>query len=102
MLSFVRKKMSWSVLSALIVLSVVISGCGNSGTANNASTGNANKASNSSNAAERTITHAMGETVVKGTPLRVVVLTNEGTEALLALGVKPVGAVKSWTGDPWY
>ena len=33
---------------------------------------------------------------------RVVILTNEGTEALLALGVKPVGAVQSWLGDPWY
>jgi iron complex transport system substrate-binding protein len=44
----------------------------------------------------------MGEASIQGTPQRVVVLTNEGTEALLALGVKPVGAVKSWTGDPWY
>lgn len=44
----------------------------------------------------------MGETVIKGTPQKVVVLTNEGTEAVLALGVKPVGAVQSWTGNPWY
>ncbi|WP_295813563.1 iron-siderophore ABC transporter substrate-binding protein, partial [uncultured Nitratireductor sp.] len=35
-------------------------------------------------------------------PQRVIVLTNEGTEALLALGVKPVGAANSWNGDPWY
>ncbi len=49
-----------------------------------------------------TIKHAMGETTVKSEPKRVVVLTNEGTEALLAMGIKPVGAVKSWTGDPWY
>src|SRR5690606_22758430 len=41
-------------------------------------------------------------TEIKGTPQKVVVLTNEGTEALLALGVKPIGAVRSWTGDPWY
>lgn len=44
----------------------------------------------------------MGETEIKGTPERVVILTNEGTEALLSLGVKPVGAVKSWQGEPWY
>lgn len=44
----------------------------------------------------------MGETPIPKTPSRVVILTNEGTEALLALGVKPVGAVKSWTGEPWY
>jgi iron complex transport system substrate-binding protein len=50
----------------------------------------------------RTIQHAMGTTDLKGTPKRVVILTNEGTEALLALGVKPVGAVKSWLGNPWY
>jgi len=48
------------------------------------------------------ITHAMGTTEVPENPQRVVVLTNEGTEALLAVGVKPVGAVRSWLGDPWY
>ncbi|AIE61250.1 Fe3+-siderophore achromobactin ABC transporter periplasmic protein [Bacillus methanolicus MGA3] len=49
-----------------------------------------------------TVEHAMGTTKLEKTPKRVVVLTNEGTEALLALGVKPVGAVQSWLGDPWY
>lgn len=50
----------------------------------------------------RVVKHIMGETTVPTSPKRVVVLTNEGTEAVLALGTKPVGAVKSWTGDPWY
>ncbi|KMY52423.1 ABC transporter substrate-binding protein [Peribacillus loiseleuriae] len=49
-----------------------------------------------------TIEHAMGSTTLDQTPKKVVVLSNEGTEALLALGVTPVGAVQSWTGDPWY
>ena len=49
-----------------------------------------------------TVEHAMGSTTIKGTPKRVVILTNEGTEALLAMGVKPVGAVQSFTGKPWY
>ncbi|CAH0236974.1 putative siderophore-binding lipoprotein YfiY [Peribacillus sp. Bi96] len=49
-----------------------------------------------------TIKHAMGSTELKKAPKRVVVLTNEGTEALIALGIKPVGAVQSWLGDPWY
>jgi iron complex transport system substrate-binding protein len=49
-----------------------------------------------------TVEHSMGSTTIKGTPKRVVILTNEGTEALLAMGVTPVGAVKSFTGDPWY
>jgi iron complex transport system substrate-binding protein len=48
-----------------------------------------------------TVKHAMGETEVKSNK-RVVILTNEGTEAVLSMGVKPVGAVKSWLGDPWY
>ncbi|MVO98931.1 ABC transporter substrate-binding protein [Paenibacillus lutrae] len=48
------------------------------------------------------IKHAMGESDVPAAPKRVVILTNEGTEALLALGIKPVGAVKSFTGNPWY
>jgi iron complex transport system substrate-binding protein len=50
----------------------------------------------------REITHAMGVTDVPDQPQRIVVLTNEGTEALLAVGITPVGAVKSWLGDPWY
>lgn len=49
-----------------------------------------------------TVDHAMGSTPIKGTPKRVVILTNEGTEALLSMGVTPIGAVKSFTGDPWY
>nr|WP_263324956.1 iron-siderophore ABC transporter substrate-binding protein [Neobacillus sp. Marseille-Q6967] len=49
-----------------------------------------------------TIEHAMGSTTLEKTPEKVVILTNEGTEALLALGVKPTGAVQSWLGDPWY
>lgn len=48
-----------------------------------------------------TVEHVMGKTQVKSTA-RVVVLTNEGTEGVLALGIKPVGAANSWIGDPWY
>ncbi|MEM1065469.1 MAG: iron-siderophore ABC transporter substrate-binding protein [Pseudomonadota bacterium] len=55
-----------------------------------------------STATAETIAHAMGETEVPDAPERVIMLTNEGTEALLALGVTPVGAANSWNGDPWY
>lgn len=48
------------------------------------------------------IEHAMGATAVPESPERVIVLTNEGTEAVLSLGVTPVGAANSWLGDPWY
>ncbi|WP_225445429.1 ABC transporter substrate-binding protein [Paenibacillus arenosi] len=50
----------------------------------------------------RKVKHSMGEAEIKGTPKNVVVLTNEATEAVLALGVKPVGAVKSGLGDTWF
>ncbi|WP_349409177.1 iron-siderophore ABC transporter substrate-binding protein [Pseudalkalibacillus sp. SCS-8] len=49
-----------------------------------------------------TVDHAMGTTEIPETPEKVVILTNEGTEALLSMGVTPVGAVQSWLGDPWY
>lgn len=50
----------------------------------------------------REVTHAMGVTEVPDAPQRVVILTNEGTEALLALGVTPVGAAQSWDANPWH
>ena len=49
-----------------------------------------------------TVDHAMGSTTIEKTPEKIVILTNEGTEALLALGITPVGAVQSHTGNPWY
>lgn len=77
-----------------LCLTVVLAACGGS-----------EETSTSNESAEtetRTIEHAMGTSEVPTEPKRVVVLTNEGTEALIALGVKQVGAVKSWNGDPWY
>ncbi|GHH97608.1 ABC transporter substrate-binding protein [Neobacillus kokaensis] len=61
-----------------------------------------NTQSNKADEKSYTIKHAMGSATIKGTPERVVILTNEGTEALLAMDVTPVGAVQSWTGNPWY
>lgn len=99
------RRTAWlGILSLILVM--VLSGCGSNKAANNAgqdnsATNNAETATNTGDQT-RTVKHAMGEIEITGTPLKVVVLTNEGTEALLALGVKPVGAVKSWTGNPWY
>ncbi|MFB9279341.1 ABC transporter substrate-binding protein [Cohnella cellulosilytica] len=50
----------------------------------------------------RVIEHAMGKTEVKGTPVRVATLFQGATDAALALGVKPVGAVEAWIEQPWY
>ena len=50
-------------------------------------------------AASRTVVHALGETVVEGTPERVVVLDTGELDAVLALGVTPVGSVRTDVSD---
>ncbi|MBG9798399.1 iron-siderophore ABC transporter substrate-binding protein [Brevibacillus laterosporus] len=86
-----------------MVFSLLVTGCG--GSANNATSAPASPTTEPATTPagdSYTIEHAMGKTEIKGTPQRVVILTNEGTEALLELGVKPAGAVKSGVGDGWY
>jgi iron complex transport system substrate-binding protein len=77
-----------------LIFSLVLTACGTNEAAKNEAAADTTD--------KYTVEHAMGTTEITGTPQRVVVLTNEGTEALLAMGVTPVGAVKSWTGNPWY
>ncbi|MCM3749263.1 AraC family transcriptional regulator [Paenibacillus pasadenensis] len=98
------------MLCFILLLSACSSGTSNTNSANNGSNSAGANVSTTSPAPteaaaseeSRVIKHAMGQTTLTGTPERVVILTNEGTEALLAVGVKPVGAVHSWIGDPWY
>lgn len=80
----------WGMIIAILSL-MLLAACG----------GNDGKESTGEDSKGYSVKHAMGTTEVKSAK-RVVVLTNEGTEAALAMGVKPVGAVKSWLGDPWY
>ncbi|MBG9914215.1 iron siderophore-binding protein [Bacillus sonorensis] len=87
------KRIKWVALFAALFL--ILSACGNQKSAGS------NKGSEKTKSSYE-VKHAMGTATIKGTPKRVVVLTNEATEAVLALGVKPVGAVQSWLGDPWY
>ncbi|WP_406686327.1 ABC transporter substrate-binding protein [Rossellomorea vietnamensis] len=85
-----------SLLSLLLISTLLfLAACGNKEEKDESAGSDANEET-------YTVKHAMGTTEIKGTPKKVVILTNEGTEALLALGVTPVGAVQSWTGDPWY
>ncbi|KKO52624.1 ABC transporter substrate-binding protein [Paenibacillus sp. DMB20] len=102
MLSSVLRHKSWMLVLTLSALLLILSACGSKTSETPAS--NDGKTSNGTPAAgeARTIKHAMGTETLTGTPQRVVILTNEGTEALLTVGIKPVGAVKSWVGDPWY
>ena len=60
--------------------------------------GNSNKQSSDNKDKETTsIKHAMGTTEIKGKPKRVVTLYQGATDVAVSLGVKPVGAVESWT-----
>lgn len=89
---------AWLALIAIVLSAVLLAACGNTEKEKTAGdTGSKDKESEG-----YTVEHAMGTTEVPKKPKKVVILTNEGTEALLALDVKPVGAVKSWLGDPWY
>ena len=90
---------SKSILSILsLALIFILAACGGNNNEDNAAQKDAQRAEDTS----YTVEHAMGTTTLTKTPERVVILTNEGTEALLELEVKPVGAVQSWTGNPWY
>lgn len=50
----------------------------------------------------RTIKHEMGETQIKGTPVRIVSLYQGANDASVAYGIKPVGIVESWLEKPVY
>ncbi|MFD7524270.1 ABC transporter substrate-binding protein [Paenibacillus chitinolyticus] len=91
---------SYVLCLIVLAMALALAGCGKG---NQASDGGAASPSPGDTAKQTIkVKHAMGETEVPVAPKRVVILTNEGTEALLALGIKPVGAVKSFTGNPWY
>ncbi|RFU63822.1 ABC transporter substrate-binding protein [Peribacillus glennii] len=79
-----------------VIFSIILSACG--AKEQNAET----QEESGSKEKGYTVEHAMGTTEIPATPKKVVILTNEGTEALLSMGVTPVGAVKSWIGEPWY
>lgn len=87
------KKLSLLLIAFMLV---VLAACGK--TEEKSTTSSEDKPSEES----YTVTHAMGETTIKGQPKRIVVLTNEGVEAVLAMGITPVGAVEAFTGETWY
>ncbi|MCM3268890.1 ABC transporter substrate-binding protein [Paenibacillus elgii] len=90
-----------ALLAVVLLLSVWLTACGEKPAAQpDAKSGEA--AAPAQADGKRKIKHAMGETEVPANPQKVVILTNEGTEALLALGVKPIAAVQSYTGNPWF
>lgn len=100
-----NKKNIFMLSALLLMLMFALVGCGSQKEQQSAEETTPSEEISSTEQAEQTsytVDHAMGSTTIEGTPEKIVILTNEGTEALLAMGVTPVGAVKSWTGDPWY
>ncbi|GAA0358208.1 ABC transporter substrate-binding protein [Bacillus horti] len=53
-------------------------------------------------ASERVIQHAMGETIVPANPQRIVVLTGDALEAVLSVGLTPVGSTQAMGDRIWY
>ena len=92
---------SWVSLFLLSMTILILAACGNTNEETTDSEG-AGEANDTPTEETYTVEHAMGTTEITGTPKKVVILTNEGTEALLAMGVTPAGAVQSWLGEPWY
>lgn len=98
----------------MVIVAISLAACGNgnnegmnSGASSNAPSsiatqGEGEAMTASASQEQRTIEHAMGTTVLEKKPERVVVLYNGMVDNMVALGVKPVGAVESWDEKPWY
>ncbi|MFB5674037.1 ABC transporter substrate-binding protein [Paenibacillus terreus] len=92
------------MLAAILMIIFVLAGCGgNEATGTTSETGQTAAAGQPADQGDvRVIEHAMGKTEIKGTPQRIVTLYQGATDAAIALGVKPVGAVESWLEQPFY
>ena len=84
------KKLSKMFIIALAMI-FVLTACSKGGSSNSKEDGKSVE-----------IKHALGTTEIKGKPKRVVTLYQGATDISVALGVKPVGAVESWTQKPKY
>jgi iron complex transport system substrate-binding protein len=73
-----------------VTVGLLLAGCGSEG---------GGTAAAEPTAATRTVEHALGTTEIEGTPERVVVLDTGELDAVLALGVTPVGAVRTDVSD---
>jgi iron complex transport system substrate-binding protein len=82
---------TWGTLA--VASGLVLAGCGS------ADEGTTASAQTSAADAVRTVEHAAGSTEITGAPERVVVLDTGELDAVLALGVTPVGAVRTGVSD---
>ncbi|NOV04661.1 ABC transporter substrate-binding protein [Paenibacillus planticolens] len=99
----VRQKKATLLLAAILTMAAIFTGCQPKQEAAPAAASTQAPAQATADAnSVRVIKHAMGTTEIKGTPKKVVTLFQGATDAALALGVKPVGAVEAWIEQPWY
>lgn len=76
------------LMGLVLALGVLLTGCGGT-----KAPAQENPGTKPAETQERVVKHALGETKIKGTPQKVVVLDTGELDIVLALGVKPVGAV---------
>ncbi|MGL5759538.1 ABC transporter substrate-binding protein [Plesiomonas sp.] len=86
-----------TLLLATALSVFTLTGCDNASSTIDAVDASSAAQQSSATPATRSVKHAMGTTEVSTHPVRVVTLTNEATEAMLAMGITPVGAVRSMT-----
>lgn len=82
---WIKKPLAFALLA---VAALALAACG----------GDGNGGGGGSSAQARTVEHAMGETEVRGTPKRVVVLDTGELDSAVSLGVTPVGSVEAVEG----
>lgn len=97
------------LLTGVLVMATLLAGCSSSNQDSAAQATETSSESVSETSAAKTgendkrqIEHAMGSTEITGTPTRVVTLFQGATDSVLALGIKPLGAVESWSEKPVY
>lgn len=96
---FRSKKFLFTMIVVLLTMMTVV-GCGTNGEQEKT---NADlKKPEESPEETRIIQHAMGETKITGTPVRIVTLYQGATDVAIAFGIKPVGIVESWVEKPVY
>ncbi|WP_176719891.1 ABC transporter substrate-binding protein [Desulfuribacillus alkaliarsenatis] len=96
-------------LFSIVALLLVLTACGGSATQSSSDQGNQNgvgRENEGNNEAvepgTRIIEHAMGTTEVPANPHRIVVMNGDALEALLAVGITPVGATQAMGDRIWY
>ncbi|MEC0236485.1 iron-siderophore ABC transporter substrate-binding protein [Paenibacillus kribbensis] len=95
-----RASSKGSIWVALMVVLLLLSGCGAGGAGTSTNAGEAPEASSTDSV--RTIEHVLGKTEIKGTPKRVVTLYNGANDVMIAYGIKPVGIVEASGTEPVY